>query len=64
MLFVAGDAVLFHGHEDFKSTRRGLGDDSLVFSNAEHGLEVTGDPDTTLAALRDRVEALRCISVP
>lgn len=64
MLFVAGDAVLFHGHEDFKSTRRGLGDDSLVFPSVDHSREVTGDPDATFAALRDRVEVLRCISVP
>lgn len=61
-LLVAGDADLSHNPEGFDEVRRELKAESLIIPGADHSLEVPADPDATLAALRDLLDAVRHFS--
>lgn len=63
-LLVAGDADPSHNREGFEMVRHELGAESLIVPGADHSLEVPGDPDATLATLRDLLDAVRHFAAP
>jgi hypothetical protein len=57
-LLVAGDADDYHDPEAHQAVREALGADSLVLKDADHRLEIPGNPMATVDSLRDLVEAV------
>jgi hypothetical protein len=57
-LLVAGDADDYHDPEAHETVRDALGADSLILKDADHRLEIPGNPIATVDSLRDLVEAV------
>lgn len=57
-LLIAGDADDYHHPEAHEAVREALGADSLVLKDADHRLEIPGNPMATVDRLREVVEAV------
>ncbi|MBV9804415.1 MAG: hypothetical protein JO130_14540 [Solirubrobacterales bacterium] len=57
-LLIAGEGDDYHDFEAHEAVREALCADSLILKDADHRLEIPGNPMATVESLRDLVDAV------